>query len=103
MGNSHENMVLFNLCFAGIDLCQTVQKKCCAVKMWTHQSIFYSPLCNMYQNRMYTANIRGPRREKTYLRRFSNNTGADQPAHQRRQISAFVIRLLEIHIFLIVT
>ena len=103
MGNSHEKMVLFNLCFAGIDICQTVQKKCCAVKMWTHQSICCSPLCNMYQNRMYTANIRGPRREKTYLRRFSNNTGADQPVHQRRQISAFVIRLLEIHIILIVT
>ena len=44
---------------------------------------------------MYTANISGPRREKTYLRRFSNNTGTDQPAHQRRLISAFVIRLLE--------
>ena len=36
-----------------------------------------------------------PRREKTCLRGFSNNTGADQPAHPRRLISAFVIRFLE--------
>ena len=35
----------------------------------------------------------GPRREKTCLRRLANNTGADQPAHLRRLISAFVIRL----------
>ena len=37
----------------------------------------------------------GPRREKTCLRRFANNTGADQPAHPGNLISAFVIRLLE--------
>ena len=37
----------------------------------------------------------GPRREKTCLRRLANNTGADQPAHARSLISAFVIRLLE--------
>ena len=37
----------------------------------------------------------GPRREKTCLRRFANNKDADQPAHPRRLISAFVIRLLE--------
>ena len=37
----------------------------------------------------------GPRREKTCLRGFANNTGADQPAHPRRLISAFVIRFLE--------
>ena len=36
----------------------------------------------------------GPRREKTCLRRFANNTGADQPAHPRSLISAFVIRVL---------
>ena len=34
----------------------------------------------------------GPRREKTCLRGFANNTGADQPAHPRSLISAFVIR-----------
>ena len=37
----------------------------------------------------------GPRREKTCLRRFANNTGADQPAHPRSLISALVIRYLE--------
>ena len=37
----------------------------------------------------------GLRREKTCLRRFANNKGADQPAHPRSLISAFVIRFLE--------
>ena len=37
----------------------------------------------------------GPRREKTCLWGFANNTGADQPAHPRSLISAFVIRFLE--------
>ena len=40
-------------------------------------------------------NIVGPRRQKTCLRRFANNTGAKQPAHPRSLISAFVVRLLE--------
>ena len=39
--------------------------------------------------------INGPQHEKTCLRRFVNNKGADQPAHPRSLISAFVIRLLE--------
>ena len=33
----------------------------------------------------------GPRREKTCLRRFANNNGADQPAHLGSLISPFVI------------
>ena len=37
----------------------------------------------------------GPRREKTCLQGFANNTGADQPAHPRSPISAFVICLLK--------
>ena len=37
----------------------------------------------------------GPRREKTCLWGFANDTGADQPAHPRSLISAFVIRYLE--------
>ena len=37
----------------------------------------------------------GPRREKTCLRGIANNTVADQPAHPRSLISAFVIRVLE--------
>ena len=39
--------------------------------------------------------IFGPRREKTCLRWFANKKGADQPAHTRSLISAFVFRLLE--------
>ena len=34
-------------------------------------------------------------REKTRLRGFANNTGADQPAHPRSLISAFVIHFLK--------
>ena len=37
----------------------------------------------------------GPRCEKTCLRGFGNNKGADQPAHTCSLISAFVIRLME--------
>ena len=37
----------------------------------------------------------GPPREKTCLRRFANNKGADQPAHPRSLISAFIICFLE--------
>ena len=37
----------------------------------------------------------GPRREKTCLRGFANNKGADQPAHPPRLVSAFVIRFIE--------
>ena len=37
----------------------------------------------------------GPGREKTSLRGFANNKGADQPAHPRSLISAFVIRFFE--------
>ena len=36
----------------------------------------------------------GPRREKNCLQGVANNKGADQPAHLRRAIRAFVIRLL---------
>ena len=41
------------------------------------------------------ATLFGPRREKTCLQRFANNNGADQPAHSRSVISAFVIRCWE--------
>ena len=37
----------------------------------------------------------GPRWEQTCLLEFANNTGADQPAHARSLISAFVIQVLE--------
>ena len=42
-----------------------------------------------------TFNKYGPRRKKTCLRGFANNKGADQPAHLRRLVSAFVIYFLE--------
>ena len=37
----------------------------------------------------------GPRREKPCLQGIATNTGADQPAHPRSLISAFVISYLE--------
>ena len=45
----------------------------------------------------------GPRRGKTCLRGFANNTGADQPAHPRSLISAFVFRCLESIIYKLAT
>ena len=45
---------------------------------------------NKYYNKMSL-----DAREKTYPRGFVNNTGADQPAHPRSLISAFVIRFFE--------
>ena len=39
--------------------------------------------------------IYGPLRQKTCLQGFAINTGADQPAHPRSLISAFVIRVLK--------
>ena len=46
-------------------------------------------------NQAGTQPLYGPQRKKTCLRGFANNTGADQPAHPRSLISAFVIRFLE--------
>ena len=43
----------------------------------------------------WSATIPGPRREKTCLRWFANNKGADQPANLHRLISTFVICILE--------
>ena len=43
--------------------------------------------------------VYGPRCKKTYatyLQGLLNNKGADQPAHPRSLISAFVIRLLKV-------
>ena len=39
--------------------------------------------------------IYGPRCKKTCLRRVANNKGADQPAHPRSLISAFVFLFLK--------
>ena len=46
-------------------------------------------------NQVFKSQTYGPRREKTCLRGFANNTGADQPTHPRSLISAYVIRFLE--------
>ena len=43
----------------------------------------------------YRQKLGEPRREKTCVRKFTNNKGADRPAHPRSLISAFVIRFLE--------
>ena len=43
----------------------------------------------------YNISEYGHQREKTCLRRFANNTGADQPTHLHSLISAFVIFILE--------
>ena len=51
------------------------------INNWFHQRALFSSF--------------GPRREKTCLRGFANNTDADQPAHPRRLISAYVNRFLE--------
>ena len=40
--------------------------------------------------------LNGPGREKTDLRGFANNKGADQPGHSGSLINTFVIHLLEI-------
>ena len=40
--------------------------------------------------------IIGPRHEKTFLRVFTNNKGADQPAHPRSLICTSVIHILEV-------
>ena len=55
--------------------------------------VYYLPVGKMQKagNRKIT----GPRRGKTCRRGVANNTGADQPAHPRSLISAFVIRFLE--------
>ena len=45
----------------------------------------------------------GPRREKTCLRGFANNKGADQHAHPPRLIRAFVIRFFESIVFKLAT
>ena len=50
---------------------------------------------NKYRTYNMDQPIYGPRREKTCLPGFANNKDANQPAHSRSLISAFVIRLLE--------
>ena len=51
----------------------------------------------------YGSLIIGPRREKTCLREFAKNKSADQAAHARSLISAFVFRFFESIIFKLAT
>ena len=59
-----------------------------------HHKMTRSFIQNWLNQDFYTTSF-GPRREKTCLRGFANNTGADQPVHPRSLISAIVIRFLE--------
>ena len=43
----------------------------------------------------FTSTLYGPRREKTCLRGFANNKGADQPVHSHRLVSIFIICFAE--------
>ena len=54
-----------------------------------------NPLLGDIHDLLRDQDKKGPQCEKTCLRGFGNNTGADQPAHSRSLISAYVIRFLE--------
>ena len=56
---------------------------------------FSSEITDVYTCLLSYQHTFGPRREKPCLRAFANITGADQPAHPRSLISAFVVRFLE--------
>ena len=58
-------------------------------------TLIWRPVINFLSTRCTIISIYGPRRDKTCLWGVANNKGADQPAHPRRLISAFVIRFLE--------
>ena len=66
-----------------------------SIKLWFNlactaiQQIFWALFKTLFTS------LYGRQREKTCLWEFANNTGANQPAHQRSQISAFVILFLE--------
>ena len=60
-----------------------------------YKSILMSSKSTAYKIIQSFPGTYGPRREKTCLWEFANNTGAYQPAHPRSLVSAFVIRLLD--------
>ena len=64
---------------------------------WAIPYLFHQihQICTVFAAFDLYGNTFGPRREKTCLRGFARNTGADQPARPRSLISAFVIRFLE--------
>ena len=53
--------------------------------------IWHTAENDLFQIIQTSSMLNGLRREKICLRRFANSKGTDQPAHQRRLISAFVI------------
>ena len=68
--------------------------------------LYQSILCNrvlfrnlfkhiLYILSVYEVNKNEPGHEKTCLMSYANNKGADQPAHARSLISAFVVRCLD--------
>ena len=61
----------------------------------TDQSAYLHSLISVFVIRSMDIIQIGPQRKKTCLRGVANNTGADQPAHPRSLIGAFVNRLFE--------
>ena len=53
---------------------------------------FLSSLCFVY---VLSVEINEPGHEKMCLMTYANNKGADQPAHPRSLINAFVVRCLD--------
>ena len=47
------------------------------------------------ESEIFVRYIHEPRHEKMCLMSYANNKGADQPAHPRSLISAFVVRCLD--------
>ena len=60
------------------------------VSSWTFEVIKNNVMQRHHAKLSY-----GPRHEKTCLQGFGNNKGADQPAHMRSLISAFIIHSFE--------
>ena len=71
------------------------QKMVVNLKIVSGQCIYYVNYGILLKISLISEHPYGPRREKTCLRGFANNTGADQPAHSRSLIRAFVIPFFE--------
>ena len=75
-------------------VCENKYKICPVASVSAHAPVSSIEIVNW--NTQVCSEIIVPRRDSCdSLRGFANNNGADQPAHPRRLISAFVIRLLE--------
>ena len=87
----HYQVFKESVCLCNKNACN--DKMCKTVELSIHQTV--SIINVMVIEFVSVAIYIGPRRNKTCLRGFANNKGADQSAHPRRLISAFVIHLLE--------